>query len=757
MVEGQKRYSVRFQTNTMEHQIAFHKLDRIPPLDQETRIMEIFDDIIAKVTHQMAENDKARFHMACRGWKRDLNMPFMEINELTGARVLTEFARIAQSNDNTRLDADEVELNIIHTIMAQKGAGWKGYGSCRRRIFLQLERWLQAKKCAINTIASDNLCLARSLVVALAHYIKLTTPTVENIARFKSVKDNRQNIQGEEAERLHLLAGVPMGPCGLPEVKLFQDYLAPFGYRLHVFSAAANFANVFVGPSTCTKKIALLLLNKHYIVLTKMPAFFNSSAFCWECLKGLNHPERHRCLKKCISCQDADCTAPPNTHRIKCADCLRYFKNDDCMNKHRNNGICKNLRRCPKCYLNKYVGEEHKCGLKKCSHCKQMVDRQHLCFMQRPYKQQGPSAVEEKENQPTSTTTVTGSNKRKINKQGGSNKKFFRKADHLTPIVYYFDYEAMQDMGIHTPNLVVVQQEKGNHQEIFKNDSNRNCSDSFCDWVFRDRCGHQDIKQPLILVAHYFKGYDGYFVLRYLNDNNLLPHIILTGSKIMLLDIESLNIKFIDSINFLPMPLSKFPATFNLSELKKGYFPHKFNTLPNQAYIGLMPDIQHYQPDKMSEEARTQFLQWHASETMARKNFDLQQELKDYCISDVTILREGCQKYRALCLEMFTMDPFVESITIASYCQKVYLQCHMFEKTIAILPHGGYSGRSKQSNKALRWLKWMENTTAEQDIQYAGKMHGEARVSSSISSSAPLLCISVIQLKNLNFRLDHIM
>ena len=732
MIEGQQRYSVRFQTDTMEHQISFHKLDRIPPLDQETRIMEIFDDIITKVTDQMAENDKARFHMACRGWKKDLNMPFMEINELTGARVLAEFAKIAQSNDNTRLDADEVELNIIHTIMPQKGAGWTGHGSCRRRIFLQLERWLQAKRCAINTIANDNICLARSLVVALAHYIKLSMPTLENKARFQSVKDDRQDIQGVEAERLHLLAGVPIGPCGLPEVKLFQDYLAPYGYKLHVFSAAVNFATVFVGPSTCTKKIALLLLNQHYVVLTKMPAFFNSSAFCWECLEGLNHPERHRCLKKCLCCQDADCSAPSNTCRMKCNDCLRYFKDNICMQKHLNNGTCKNLRWCPKCFLNMHAGEEHQCGLKECSHCRQMVTRQHLCFMQKPFRQQKRTPEEEElEDQPNpATTTVSGSTKRKIAKQGGNNKKFFRKADHLTPIIFYFDYEAMQDTGIHVPNLVVVQQEKGNHQEIFKNDSRRNCSEKFCDWVFRDRCGFQDIEQPLILVAHYLKGYDGYFVLRYLNNNNLLPHIILTGSKIMLLDVESLNIKFIDSINFLPMPLSRFPATFNLAELKKGYFPHKFNTSLNQDYIGLMPDVHHYQPDKMTTEARTQLLQWYDNEIKTKQTFDLQQELQDYCISDVTILREGCQKYRAMCLGMFHMDPLVESITIASYCQKVYLQHHMPEDSIAILPNGGYSGRSKQSNKALRWLKWMENTTGH-DIQYAGKMHGEARVSSN--------------------------
>ena len=33
--------------------------------------------------------------------------------------------------------------------------------------------------------------------------------------------------------------------------------------------------------------------------------------------------------------------------------------------------------------------------------------------------------------------------------------------------------------------------------------------------------------------------------------------------------------------------LSAFPKTFGLDELKKGYFPHYFNTNKNQNYVGL--------------------------------------------------------------------------------------------------------------------------------------------------------------------------
>ena len=44
-------------------------------------------------------------------------------------------------------------------------------------------------------------------------------------------------------------------------------------------------------------------------------------------------------------------------------------------------------------------------------------------------------------------------------------------------------------------------------------------------------------------------------------------------------------INFIDSLNFLPMPLSKFASTFGLENLEKGFYPHLFSTIENYNYI----------------------------------------------------------------------------------------------------------------------------------------------------------------------------
>ena len=76
--------------------------------------------------------------------------------------------------------------------------------------------------------------------------------------------------------------------------------------------------------------------------------------------------------------------------------------------------------------------------------------------------------------------------------------------------------------------------------------------------------------------------------------------MILNGAKIMSMELEASEIKFCDSLNFLPMPLKALPKTFGLTELKKGYFPHFFNRKDTQHYVGPLPRVEDYGPDSMN-------------------------------------------------------------------------------------------------------------------------------------------------------------
>ena len=70
---------------------------------------------------------------------------------------------------------------------------------------------------------------------------------------------------------------------------------------------------------------------------------------------------------------------------------------------------------------------------------------------------------------------------------------------------------------------------------------------------------------------------------------------------------NQLNIKVIDSFNHLPMALSKLSGGFSLTEIKKGYFPHLFNTVENQTYVGPYPDKKYYSPEFMTSIIVTPF------------------------------------------------------------------------------------------------------------------------------------------------------
>ena len=58
------------------------------------------------------------------------------------------------------------------------------------------------------------------------------------------------------------------------------------------------------------------------------------------------------------------------------------------------------------------------------------------------------------------------------------------------------------------------------------------------------------------------------------------------GAKVLSLSVDMFKIKFIDSLNFIPMRLADFPKTFGIDELAKGYFPHLFNKKENENYVG---------------------------------------------------------------------------------------------------------------------------------------------------------------------------
>ena len=132
------------------------------------------------------------------------------------------------------------------------------------------------------------------------------------------------------------------------------------------------------------------------------------------------------------------------------------------------------------------------------------------------------------------------------------------------------------------------------------------------------------VHKDAIVIAHTFKGYEGQFILNYLvHTACITPTVIMNGTK--MLSMQALDLKFIDSYNYLP--------AFGLKELKKGYFPHFFNTQANQNCVRPYPAASFYSPDDTTSSARAAFYAWY--EKQQGKTFNFQEEFLSYCISDV--------------------------------------------------------------------------------------------------------------------------
>ena len=541
--------SKKFRMAAMDYEIQFNNNERELDLIQGyERTQQIFEHLLNDVTTGMKDEDQVRFVLRSEQLDKPISLPFMPVQRLTAERIFSQIERVVQSNQDFRLN-DTVIVDIVHIESPQGGKG-------RKRVQLNIKDFLHKKGSIITIQNKDDLCLARALVVAIAK--------IEKAPNYKSIVDSRRPRQEKAARELHRVANVPLGPCGIAEVQMFQKYLKH--YEINVISVDHNNAFIYPNKPTTTqnvKPIYLYLHHNHYDVITSVPGFLAKVYFCHKCGQSYDHTLDHICPDMCKSCRSPDCKDVEDPR--SCEQCNRWFKSETCYNKHKEpigggKSVCQGIKKCGKCGKSVNVisldPEKHICG-KKCTTCGVIVKEKevHECYIQKPKK-----SDTEKESQYSE--------------------------------LLFFDYECRQEDGIHKPNLCIVHNESGD-EWIFQGD---NTNVDFCNWLFtKDH-------QGCIVVAHNFQGYDGYFIQNFLNENCVKYEIILRGAKTLSMTVPMFNIKFIDSLNFIPMSLSKFPKTFGMEELCKGYFPHLFNRKENEKYEGPIPSEPYYMPNTMKPE-----------------------------------------------------------------------------------------------------------------------------------------------------------
>ena len=275
-LESRRKYhSKKFGMTATDHRVRFNNVlaDR-DLLESYETTHKIFHHLLEDVKEGMAPNDQVRFILRSDQLETPISLPFMTVERLTAERVYSELERVIQSNQEFRLN-DTVTIDLNH-VLAPAGSGRK------KRTTYNIDDYLSEKGSVVRIKNKDDLCLARALVVARAKE--------DNDPRYNYIKDSRRPLQREKAFDLHEAANVPLGPCGLNEVALFQQYLSD--YQIVILSGDHNNSIIYPPQSSGTDekpRLTLYLHDNHFDVITTVPGFLGRVYFCFRCYKPYDH------------------------------------------------------------------------------------------------------------------------------------------------------------------------------------------------------------------------------------------------------------------------------------------------------------------------------------------------------------------------------------------------------------------------------------------------------------------------------------
>ena len=620
--------------------------------------------------------DRVNFSLQANGFQhafQSMNFTVQDFLDRT-LRLDTFFTQLADKlNSNQSFEPGsgfEVSLSTIR--MPTPGSKKKKYSVGRRC----MEKDLQRKQSLIPINNDDELCCARAIVTMRAWCHRDEGHMGPN--NWDTLRRGLPR-QAQQARELHTLAGVPEVPCGYDELVRFQAALG-IHYQIIALSYAHPFLCFFKGDPA-PHVIRIIKSNSHYIGCTSFPAFVNKSYYCEVCDTAYNteDPHHHPCGgRKCPSCNRLQCPdyRIGTTPTLRCPRCNCPFFGPQCLQFHQSGTTCDKFRTCPQCQAMYTVkrGKRHQCGRAQCPSCRDLVPiAEHRCFIQ-----------------PTDPNTT---------RDGKPNPM-------LDALMVYADIEALQlpDRRFEANMLCYRTAEEETIHCLRGSDCVHRFLRDLDDLAFKardvpaadddeedDAEAHPD-ERPLIIVFHNLKGFDGNFILQALYaDQRTVTSQLTVGAKV--LSFQSGPLTFKDSLCFLPMPLASFPKTFGITELKKGYFPHAFNTPDNQSYVGRIPDQEFYDPEGMKDaDAKQAFERWHDEQVARITVFDFQSEMEAYCQSDVALLQAGCEAFCQQFTPIAGFNPFLHATTIAGACNLYWRYALLSPDTIAVQPMQGWRG-----------------------------------------------------------------
>jgi hypothetical protein len=736
-------------------------------------IEELYEKYIKAIAKPL---DSARMLLKTDALDSYISTPVRSVFDLTPNHLLTAVEKSQNSGASIKF-SDNLIIEFLH-IRRDPGwrlAG--GAPPTRRRDLMYFGNHHQKRSCRTVTTVGKNTCVPACCVVGAAHErmisarkLKDKEKIAEATQRYKELVANpgKNKKLREEVDKLYdKLPGVKRGTAlNLTHMPLIEKEL---DIRIKVVSIPDQLKIVYESDKHPTKAYVYLLYSNpenlavgHYDLITNVKGFFSKPYYCTACDKAYWHAYNHRCKDTqewwCFACYERDCKKSENPQ--ECPKCKAPLHSQACAENHEKLR-CDKRWKCDICRKQKFRGKvydveskefrlqsdeemqiTHDCDMYTCKECKTEVDVGHRCFVKpKKYKEKIQKLMffDVETDQSTTTHIVNyihmifydqtpeeRQQEKEMNKKRGL--KFFlerqlKQLEDISPkeaddfedrICDEDNLEQMQDQ------LEKIEEELALYDKFLADHTNWNGK-----WVGKSYEGQESLTsfckdlhdkfEGYTCIAHNLKGFDGVFILKTFLENGIIPEVICKGQKLLEIRVSHVDLRFIDSFNFLPMSLAKLPEAFALGCGSKGHFPHFFNRPENQSYVGPYPEPKYYGVSQMSCSERKKFYIWYKEQE--GKTFDFKEQMARYCAQDVEILKESCLAYRQLMCKETGCDPFAY-ITLASVCSAVYMTRFMPEETIARVPASGYE-RHKYSSESTEWLEYLRRHKGVRGLQHA--------------------------------------
>ncbi len=345
-------------------------------------INNVMKDLIQKMTEHLHPNSKIQVSLKISNSTRQPHTSLLSKDQITD--LLSEW--VNYFIDYYDINIEDITFKLT-AIELPQGAG--------RKVNAIIN--LDDKRSITQIKNKDTICLVRAIIVGLSYNKnklqetfkgKLSDNEIKEINYRRQVKteindgiisDNeikyiRQGVKIQDvlAVAFHRIYSILIKATGndFADVQLIEKRL---DIEIQIYNMKSK--QIYAGVAK-TDKIYLLIDNNHYDVISKLPAFIGSNARTWEANEKL----------KCEACKNP--TKCNKENKIKCQTCGKVFYSQNCFDSHIKNKkciehsyVCQTCFRFFKVIVRKV--EDHKCGEKYCSNCKDWRIGEHKCYMQK--------------------------------------------------------------------------------------------------------------------------------------------------------------------------------------------------------------------------------------------------------------------------------------------------------------------------------------------------------------------------------------